>query len=176
MMNRGQTAAYLKEEADEARLKVERALLKWENGRRRDARMPELPKSTVVWLPTGPDSDLRLITLVVWSRRHRVSLVWLLDAVLTRFRSQRKLPRAKHPEELTLGIPAATLVCDAARASVEERLLRDFPDGENLKAARQPRQSPMPELPDGDMLAEYLRALAGRTVPGRRTVRPYRRT
>lgn len=175
-MNNEQTAAYLKEETDEARTRVSRALLKWENRRRRESRLAELPASTAVWLPTGPAADLRLLTLVVWRSKYRVPLEWMLDAVLTRFRSQRRLPPAKSPEELSLGIPAALLVSDAARTAVEERLLREFPDRENVKAAFMPRQSPMPDLPDGDMVTEYLRALAAAAAaPKPRRERPFRR-
>lgn len=176
-MDNEQTAAYLKEETDEARTRVSRALLKWENRRRRESRLAELPASTAVWLPTGPAADLRMLTLVVWRTRYRVTLEWLLDAVLTRFKNQRRLPAAKDPEELSLGVPAALLVSEAARTSVEERLLREFPDQENLKAARQPRQSPMPDLPRGDMIAGYMDALAAASAAksALRSERPYRR-
>lgn len=176
-MNRDETDRYLKEEVDEARARVSRALLRRENGLRRGTHAPQLPASTVVWLPTGPDADLRLLTLVVWRTRYRVTLEWLLDAVLTRFKNQRRLPAAKDPEELSLGIPAALLVSEAARTSVEERLAREFPDQENLKAARQPRQSPMPDLPRGDMIAGYMDALAAASAAKSafRPERPYRR-
>ncbi len=175
MLNREQIAEHLREDVAEARVKVGRALLKWENSRRRDVRRPELPRSTVVWLPTGPDSDLRLLTFVVWGSRYKVPLEWLLDAVMLRFRNQRRLPRAVSPEELSLGIPAATLVCDSARAAVEERLAREFPNGENFSSRRQPPQRPMPEL-DGNGVDSYMRALReAAAVRPRKAARPYRR-
>ena len=175
MINREQAAAHLKEEIEEARVKVSRALLKWENGRRRDAQQPELPASTQVWLPAGHDADLRLLTLTVWSMRYRVSLVWLLDAVLTRYRTQRRLPIVKCPEELSLGLSASMLTGDAARSAVEERLAREFPNGENMKASRQASAPPMPDLDGDDFVASYVDAVkAGAAKRPIRITRPYR--
>ena len=175
MIDCEQTAKHLKEEIEEARAKVSRALLKWENGRRRESNMPELPKSTQVWLPTGHDADLRLLTLTVWSTRYRVSLVWLLDAVLTRFRTQRRLPIVKIPEELSLGLSAAMMTGDAARSAVEERLAREFPNGENMKASRQASAPPMPDLDSGDFVASYVDAVkASAAKRPTRITRPYR--
>jgi hypothetical protein len=175
MMDREQIAAHLKEEIDEARAKVSRALLKWENGRRCNAQQPELPPSAQVWLPTGPDADLRLLTLTVWSMRWRVSLVWLLDAVLTRYRTQRRLPVVKSPEELSLGLSASMLTGDAARSAVEERLAREFPNGENMRASRQPSAPPMPDLNGDDFVALYVDAVkAGASKRPAHYKRPYR--
>ena len=175
MIDREQTAKHLKEEIEEARARVSRALLKWENGRRRESNMPGLPRSTQVWLPAGPDADLRLLTLTVWSARYRISLVWLLDAVLTRFRTQRRLPIVKIPEELSLGLSAAMLTGDAARSAVEDRLAREFPNGENMKASRQASASPMPDLNDDDYVASYIDAVKAGTVKRPvRHMRPYR--
>jgi hypothetical protein len=176
MIDREQTIRHLNEDVAEARVRIAKALLNWENGRRRESHMPELPRSTQVWLPTGPDADLRLMNLCIWTTRYHVRLEWLLDAVLTRFARQRKLPRVKEPEELSLGLSAAMLMGDAARSVVEERIARDFPNGENIKLAMQARQTPMPDLPDGDMVDEYVKALAGRPVTKPHASRAYRRT
>jgi hypothetical protein len=132
-----------------------------------------------VWLPTGPDADLRLLTLCVWSKKYVVTLEWLLDAILARLAYRRRPPRAASPEELSLGLPAAVIVGEDARCAVLERLARDFPNRENVKARSQPKPPPMPDLAadaDGDLMGAYRKALAEAALAKHaRTIRAYRR-
>ena len=176
-MDRRQIDEYLKEDIVEARLKISKALLLWENAARRESSMPALPTSTQVWLPTGPDADLKFITFIIWSLRYKVSIVWLLNVVLGRFRGQRRLPPVKSPEELSLGMPAALLVSDAARRVVEERLAYEFPNHENMISSRQPRTPPMPDM-EGvpDLVSAYVKAVRDvpRTIDAASPRRAYR--
>lgn len=179
-MRRDDTGLYLRENIEDARTRFSRALLRVENMRRRDAHMPVLPRSTEVRLPMGPGADMYLLNLDVWRMRHCVSAEFVVDALLTRFHYQRRLPPPASPEVVHLGLAASTMGGVEARRAVEERAAREFPNRENVRARRQAPAPPMPGLDaaDGDLVAAYVAAQRRLAAPVKETVagRAYRRS
>lgn len=181
-MQRHEIAQYLQDYVDDVRMRFSRALLRVENNRRREAKMPELPKSTNVWLPMGPSADLYLLTLDVWRLRYSVKAEFIIDALLTRFRYMRKLPLPTYPESIHLGLPANIMAGVEARKCIEERITKEFPNNEHIKSRQQPVAAPMPDLQFDtieQMLAQYNDAVT-KTAQQRRnekviTVRAYRK-
>ncbi len=145
-MSREEIKRYLHEEIEEVRKRFSKALLRVENAKRREAHLPELPKSTPVYLPEGRIADLYLLTLEVWRLRYCVSADFIIDSLLTRFRYARRLPPATIPESLDLGLYASTMAGIEARKYIEERITKDFPNKENIRVKHQQKISLMPEL------------------------------
>ena len=174
MMDRDQIAEHLAADVADARAKIKRALLKWENSRRRDAHQPELPASTEVWLP-GAAADLHLLTFALWSTKYCVNMEWLIDAVLTRLGYRRRLPHVTSSESLSIGLPAAVLIGEDARRAVLEKLARDFPNRENVLSHSQTPAPPMPDLTDDndDFITSYREALT-ELAKNKKTDKPVR--
>lgn len=145
-MTRSEAAQYLQEELEEVHKRFCKALLRVENRKRREAHMAELPKSTKVWLPTGPVAGLQLLTLNVWCMRYTVTPEFVIETILKRFKNMRRLPPAQVVEAIHLGLPANIMAGVEARRCVEERLLREFPNRENIRSRQQASAGAMPEL------------------------------
>jgi hypothetical protein len=117
--------------------RVQEALLRMENCRRRETNRPLYPKDVFVCVPFGPNAALLLLTLKVWTIRYCVTLDFLLDVLTLRFKNKRRYD-PNNDRTLTLGLPAPLLVGTDARQCVEEAIVKAFPNGENYKMARQP--------------------------------------
>jgi hypothetical protein len=113
--------------------KVSKALIHYENKRRREANLPDFPPDTNVSL-TGGLTRIQLLNWEVWSMRYHVSLDFILEAVLARFARHRKPPPKN---TLTLGISVTTLTGPAAKQAVLDSIHANFPNGENRKSVHQ---------------------------------------
>ncbi len=181
LMERHEIAQHLKEDIDEARVRFNRALLRVENSRRRDVQLPDLPKSTPVWFPTGPVADLHLLTLDVWRIRYCVTAEFIIETIIRRFRNMRRLPTTNVESSVQLGLPANIMAGTEARRCLEERIAKDFPNQENIRVKQQPKVSVMPELSYTtieEMLTQYNDAVAQvhkNCKAERKSTRPYRK-
>ena len=117
--------------------RVQEALLRVENHRRRETNRSPYPKNVYVNVPLGPNAALFLLTLKVWTIRYCVTLDFLLDVLMMRFKQQRRYDPNSN-RELNLGLTAALLVGVDARQCVEESVIKAFPNAENYKMASQP--------------------------------------
>ena len=142
------------------RLKL--ALLHVENQRRREGQFPPLPEDTCVWLPQGPNAELSMLTLKVWTLRYCITPEFLMDTLTLCFRNGRRYD-PKDPD-IRLGIPASIISGTAARNYVEEAVLKTFPNGENRKVASQPHPRILKQKLDYDnpdqALKEYAKGIA----------------
>jgi hypothetical protein len=109
------------------------ALRAVENQQRAKNHLKPWPRNTNLWISLGKKAALQLLNLKVWSSRYYVSLEFILDVLLHRYRSQR---RVRDPNEISFGLPIPMLTGVRARQVVEETVAREFPNGENYKAPR----------------------------------------
>ncbi len=141
---------------------VRRALVRLENQKRVESGLPSLDaKRAIVGLPMRERDKLRLLNLKVWSLRHRVSVEYILDCVLTACKKIRKSP--KPPLEASLGLNASAVTGAKAYKILLESLARDFPAGENLRATSQQASSVAVEYSSLDgMVSGYASAMQAR--------------
>ena len=112
---------------------IKKALVSAENRRRKEARLSLLPEGIVVWLPSGPSTDMRLLNWRVWSMRYGVTIEYVLDAVILTYGKTRKWSRREG--ELLFGFSVALVTGETMRERLEERVARDFPNDEHRKVA-----------------------------------------
>lgn len=114
-----------------------------------------LPKTSLTaWLPEGPEANLYLLNLKVWSVRYHISLDFILDTLFFCWRYRRKQPNANCA---TLGLPAALIGGPVSRKYVEEAVCRTYPNGENMRSCKQPRPSAPLRSEEFTSLDDFLR-------------------
>jgi hypothetical protein len=85
-------------------------------------------KYGVKWFKLKPEDELRLLRLVQWQEKYRVSLDWILAQLLPIWRSKY----SKYKTTKGLGVSVATLVGMKSELMLQEAILKDFPEGENI--------------------------------------------
>jgi len=110
------------------------ALLRVENAKLlRDGRS-RLDGSAKASVPYSGVDGLRLLTLRAWASRYHVSLDFILAFLLDgHFSKIRARPGGGH---VSLGVSVAALTGVKARQALEEEIVRAYPMGENVMAAR----------------------------------------
>lgn len=78
---------------------------------------------------------LRLLTLWVWMRRYKVSMLWILTMLF-----QRYAHFTKRKTHTSLGMRIATLCGRTSQNYIEEEILRQFPESENYAEWRSQEQ------------------------------------
>jgi hypothetical protein len=88
----------------------------------------------IVWPPKQPTEKvlLQLMNWKVWAMRYGVPLGWVVRTVLEHFDFNRQRRRAIN----SLGVPPITATASAVEAYIRERVLAEYPNGENLAMAR----------------------------------------
>lgn len=122
----------LEEEIADWRKRLEKALLVVINSKRRARNQLPFPNSIIIYLPKGPNANLHLLTLKVWCIKYSVTPEWMIEQLMWLFRSRREPDNG--PDQIHLGIAAHVLVGTVARNFIQERLVIDFPNGENRKS------------------------------------------
>lgn len=137
METRQRQRLLLEEVIVEWKRRLEKALLSVENSRRRVHGQSMLPEDTLVWMPEGPNARLNLLTLKTWCIRYCVAPEFILDVLTIAYRNIRK--DGGVPRTIYLGLPAGVITGPRARKIIEDAVLKTYPNGENRKAAFQPR-------------------------------------
>jgi hypothetical protein len=78
-----------------------------------------------------------LLNWRVWCLRYNIAPFFIMDTLFRRYANQRR--PAKLPV-VTLGLPMPLLTGVASRRAVEEAVIKQYPNGENIKMQRQPQQ------------------------------------
>src|SRR5215469_2288739 len=135
-MNRSDKKQMLEEEINDWRRRVEKALRRVTNAKRKTCALPALSKDIPVHIPSGSNANMYLLTLKVWCLRYHVTPEWLLEQLLFRFRNNRKTD--ENSNEINLGLPIHLLIGTVAQNTIHDALLRDFPSSENQKITAMP--------------------------------------
>lgn len=108
----------LDEEIRDWQTTLKRALFRVENRIRERRSKPPLLRDTPVMIPVGQNADLFLLTWKIWCARYHVSIDFLLDWLLYKFRFHR----THHSEYISLGINLRVLTAPSTRRNFEEYL------------------------------------------------------
>lgn len=84
-----------------------------------------------IWLFQRQD-QLRLLTLLVWQTRYKVSVRYILKAVLPFWHSVLRKRSRKRDKNNGLGCKIVQLVSRRSEDVLVEQILRDYPAGENV--------------------------------------------
>ena len=135
-MTRSDRKYLLEEEIEEWHARLKKAFLSVVNSKRKAQNMEPYPPSILIFIPKGPNANLRLLTLKVWCMRHHITPEWLIEKLMYRFRGIRK--QVDYPDRIVLGLNASILIGTASQNTIKEVMEREFPDRENLKSQRTP--------------------------------------
>jgi hypothetical protein len=91
----------------------------------------------VRWFKPKEEDAIRLLILQQWSEKYKVSVEWILRHLVPIWRTSF----AKYQSTGGLGVNIATLVGKKSELILQERLKKEFPDGENLAAWQSKEQS-----------------------------------
>jgi hypothetical protein len=104
-----------------------------------------------LWKITELDS-CRLTRLLVWRERYGVSLEYILEVLLSHYYSGLPgLRRSGAVSSRSLGIRIGTLTGDNSLAVIRDHLEQDFPDGNNIQAAKEEAKERIAELLDDEL-------------------------
>jgi hypothetical protein len=95
---------------------------------------------------------LRLVKLKVWEERYHVSLTYVLKTILGHwYATMPKDRRTKARDAKSLGIGLAQLTGVAAESILKEKVMEDFPDGENEAIHKQDERDRILEFLDQEL-------------------------
>ena len=115
-------------------------------------------------LPVTNKQRFLLLNWRVWCMRYHITPFFIMEALFKRFSNQRSRNISTDPYTISLGVPLAILTGVTARQYLEEEVLRRYPNGENVKMAKQRQIIPLVALDynDNNMAQVYRRAIAER--------------
>ena len=145
------------------RIKVERALIAYENDQKYKHSLPPLPPTVQAVVVVKPSDLIKLLNWRVWCMRYVIGPRFIIETLLGYHHRHRR--PSFNPSIVTFGVRLATLTGVPARHHVEEAVLQRYPNGENVYMARHPQPPPIHILRyqnDSDMIRQYRAAIANR--------------
>jgi hypothetical protein len=157
---------------DEWRETFSAALLRVENKRRSEMRMPVInPGDVEILIPQGINADMWMLNIRVWCLRYSVSPEFIIEALTRMLKYMRRKYRTNI---IALGLPAHIVGGAKARQLIEDEVLLQYPNNENLKIAQQPEPALVrikPYVTMDQMVSGYSKAVESAQRKHQRKIR-----